>query len=124
MIKLLELPTFEDPRGILTVVEKEVPFDIKRVYYIYQVAGRRGGHRHKKTYQAFICVHGSCEVLSDDGLHQERIRLDSPRKMLLVPPEDWHVMENFSKDGVLLVLASEPYNPEDYIHEPYNRDHD
>ena len=72
MAYIIDLPTFKDERGNLTVVEKLLPFDIKRFYYIYDVTEKRGGHRHKKTIQALICLGGSCEVYINDGEKEER----------------------------------------------------
>ncbi len=120
MAKVIDLPTFSDSRGSLTVLEKVIGFDIKRVYYIYDANDEvRGGHRHKKSIQALINVKGSCEIFSDNGVKQETFLLDSPSKCLLLEPEDWHTMSKFTKDAVLLVLASEYYDKGDYIDEPY-----
>ena len=97
-----------------------MPFEVKRVFYIYDVdASDRGGHRHKATYQAAICIKGSCVVASDDGKEKQQFLLDSPDKCLVLNPEDWHVMREFSSDAFFLVFASECYNPDDYIFEPY-----
>ena len=119
MAYLIDLPTFEDERGKLTVIEKLLPFDIKRLYYIYDVTSKRGGHRHKKTIQALICLGGSCEVFIDNGEKKETILLDSPSKCLILEPKDWHTMDKFSKGSTLLVLASEYYDKDDYIDEGY-----
>lgn len=113
------LPTFGDERGHLTIAEKKIPFEIKRVYYIYGVNQKRGGHRHKTTDQALICLNGSCEVYMNNGKTEEVVLLDSPEKCLIVNREDWHTMDKFSKGSVLLVLASTPYNVDDYIDEEY-----
>ncbi len=119
----LDLPTYSDQRGSLTVIEKILPFDVKRVYYIYGCGGQvRGGHRHIKTMQGFVCLHGSCVVDWDNGKEQNSILLNKPSKMLMVPPEDWHVMRDFSPDAVLLVLASDTYDAADYIDEGYKHD--
>ncbi len=120
MAKIINLPIFSDSRGTLTVIEKVIGFDIKRVYYIYDANNEiRGGHRHKKTTQALVSVKGSCEIFSDNGIKQEIFILDSPNKCLILDSKDWHTMSNFSEDAVLLVLASEYYDKEDYIDEPY-----
>lgn len=121
MADLVPLPTFTDARGSLTVIERELPFPVRRVYYIYDVRAERGGHRHKNTYQAFVCVKGRCVVFWDNGEESGEVVLDRPDRLLLVPPQDWHVMRDFSPDAVLLVLASHPFDPEDYIPEPYER---
>jgi len=117
---LVDLPTFSDERGSLTVVERILPFEIRRVYYIYHATGKRGGHRHKRTIQALISVAGRCEVFVDNGQKQETFVLDVPNRALILEPQDWHTMENFSRDCVLLVLASEYYDRSDYIDEGYS----
>lgn len=119
MAYIIELPTFSDKRGKLTVIEKVLPFEIKRVYYIYEAKEKRGGHRHKKNIQALICLNGSCEIFINDGEKKETILLDSPSKCLIVEPKDWHTMDNFSDGSILLVLASEYYDINDYIDEEY-----
>ena len=115
------LPTHRDSRGMLTVIEKEVSFSIKRVYYIYGCNDApRGGHCHKKTIQALICISGSCIVDWKNTKEKGSVELSSPDKMLILQPEDYHIMKNFSSDAILLVLASELHDPEDYI---YIQDH-
>lgn len=114
------LKTFTDTRGNLTVIEKVVPFDIKRIFYIYGVDGSiRGGHRHHKTIQAAICIQGSCVITNNDGINKEEFILDMPDKCLILEPKDWHQMRNFSKDAILMVLASEFFDEADYIYEDY-----
>ncbi len=117
MAYIIELPSFCDERGRLTVLEKVLPYDIKRVYYMYNVTSKRGGHKHKKTIQALIALSGSCEVFVENVNKKETFVLDSNTKCLLVNPEDWHTMDSFSKGTILLVLASEYYDAEDYIEE-------
>ncbi len=119
MANIIEVPTFSDERGALSVVEKMLPFEIKRIYLIHGASGRRGGHRHKKNRQAMICVHGNCVVSNNDGEKQEVFTLNNPSKMLMLNTKDWHEMHSFSEDAVLLVLASEFYDINDYIDEPY-----
>lgn len=120
MASLIDLPSFHENRGSLTVIEKNIPFEIKRVFYIYNVDDSvRGRHRHHKTIQAAICISGNCRISSDDGMQINEYLLNSPDKCLILNPEDFHWMHNFSKDAILLVLASEYYNPVDYIFEPY-----
>lgn len=120
MPNIITLPSFTDSRGDLTVIERSLPFEIKRIYYIYNATDVRGGHRHKATHQALICVSGACEVFVHDGRHQQKVFLDSPDKCLVIDPQDWHTMKNDSKQAVLLVLASEYFDREDYIYEPYH----
>ena len=120
MPKLINLPTHTDSRGDLTVIEKCLPFDAQRIYYIYNSTTRRGGHRHKETIQALICVSGSVDVYVHDGESEKTITLNSPSQCLIVNPQDWHTMQNVSRETVLLVLASHHYNQEDYVDEPYH----
>jgi len=124
MAKIIQFKTFSDERGSLTVADNLqtlLPFAIKRMFYIYNVdASERGGHRHKTTWQAALCIKGSCIVYCDNGKEQKEFLLDSPDKFLLLAPEDWHIMKEFSKDALFLVFASENYDPNDYIFEPYH----
>ncbi len=123
MAYLASLKTFSDNRGHLTVAEREVPFDIKRVFFIYGMPADsvRGGHRHYETVHACICVKGSCRIYVDDGQRRSDFLLDAPQKCLILDPEDWHTMEDFSADCVLLVLASDYYKPEEYVYEGYEK---
>lgn len=108
-----------DERGQLVAIEglRNIPFDIKRVYYMYDtVEGvSRGFHAHKKLQQILICVHGSCKIKLDNGNEQEVILLDKPNEGLYVSNVMWREMYDFSPDAVLMVLASELYDEEDYI---------
>ncbi|MVN90741.1 sugar 3,4-ketoisomerase [Mucilaginibacter aquatilis] len=120
MAYLINIPTFTDARGNLTVLDEAIPFQIKRLFYIYGVDNSaRGGHRHHQTIQAAICIQGSCTIINDDGEHTEHIELDTPRKCLILETKDWHVMTNFSPDAILLVLASTAFDAADYIFDPY-----
>jgi len=119
MAYLIDLPTFSDARGSLTVVEKLLPFEIKRFYYIYDATAKRGGHRHKKTIQALICLGGSCEIYLNDGTKEEIVVLDTPNKCLIVETKDWHTMDKFTQGSTLLVFSSEFYDRDDYIDEEY-----
>lgn len=120
LIKLISLPKITDIRGSLTFVEGGglIPFDIKRVYYLYGVPPTlaRGGHAHYNLQQAVIAVSGSFEFILDDGKGlREKVLLDSPDKALLISNLTWREMENFSNNAVCLVLASEKYSASDYI---------
>lgn len=121
MAQLLNLQTFTDNRGNLTVLEKVIPFNINRIFYIYGVNdSRRGGHRHHKTTQAAICIRGKCKIYNNDGEGNESTYLlDRPNKCLILHPNDWHEMYEFSDDAILMVLASHYYNAKDYIYEKY-----
>jgi dTDP-4-dehydrorhamnose 3,5-epimerase-like enzyme len=119
---IINLPTYSDDRGSLTVIEKILPFDIKRVFFIYNPKGIRGGHRHKKTVQCLVCCKGECKVYVNNGKKKEIYHLNSPNLALILEPEDWHTMFDFSEDAVLLVLASDYYDKNDYIYEEYKKD--
>jgi len=120
MPELVNLQTHIDSRGNLTVIEKILPFDIKRIFYIYGVDhSERGGHRHRATVQFAVCLKGSCNIFCHDGVNQKNFLLDSPAKGLLLFPEDWHTMSEFTEDAILMVIASEHYDYADYIFEPY-----
>lgn len=120
MAEIINLKSFNDRRGCLTVIENEVPFDVKRVFYIYNVDDSiRGGHRHHKTIQAAVCIKGTCKIFNNDGIKEKIFELNSPEYCLILKPEDWHQMYEFSNDAVLLVLASEKFDPLDYIYERY-----
>lgn len=121
MAHIINLQTFKESKGILTVLDNIVPFEIKRLFYIYSVDdSERGGHRHHETHQAAICIQGSCNITNNNGKTTEVFKLDTPEKCLMLLPEDWHVMQNFSADAILLVLASTAFDPKDYIYEPYH----
>lgn len=122
MAELINLKTFADNRGNLTIIEKILPFEIKRIFFIYGVNdSERGGHRHKTTIQGAVSIQGSCEIWNSngDGKPLDKFPLDSPSKCMLLEPKDWHVMKNFTPDAILMVFASEYFDPEDYIYQPY-----
>jgi len=108
-----------DNRGQLVALEesKEIPFHIKRVYYMYDTLSDvvRGKHAHKKLEQILFCIHGSCKLRLDDGYSKEEIDLNNPNEGILITNNMWREMYDFSSDAVLLVLASELYDEEDYI---------
>jgi dTDP-4-dehydrorhamnose 3,5-epimerase-like enzyme len=119
LIQLVNFPPLGDDRGSLVALEahKTVPFDIKRVYYIFgtQVGVSRGFHAHRALQQVAVCVAGKCRMVLDDGQRRENVWLDSPTKGLLIGDLVWREMHDFSPDCVLLVLASEHYFENDYI---------
>jgi dTDP-4-dehydrorhamnose 3,5-epimerase-like enzyme len=120
MARIIDLKTFTDERGNLTVVEKVLPFDIKRVFYIYGVDdSKRGGHRHHKTIQAAVCIQGACRIYNNNNIEEQVFDLNQPSKCLILDPEDWHTMYDFSSDAILMVFASELYDEKDYIFESY-----
>lgn len=117
---IIELDRHHSARkGDISVVEngETVPFDTKRVYYLYDVPGGvdRGGHAHKELKQLIVAVSGSFTVILDDGTSKRSITLNRPYMGLLVVPGIWRVLEDFSSGSVCLVLASEKYDPADYI---------
>ncbi|MBD8698295.1 WxcM-like domain-containing protein [Sphingomonas sp. CFBP 13714] len=115
---IIDLPKISDPRGNLTFIEagRHVPFDIARVYYLYDVpgGGERGGHAHKQLRQLIIAMSGSFDVVLDDGLQTQRVHLNRSYQGLLVCPMIWRELDNFSSGSVCMVLASERYDEEDY----------
>lgn len=117
--EIIEGQVLGDNRGYLSVLEENItiPFPIKRVFYIYGTAigVRRGFHAHYKTRQALVCVSGQCKVFLDNIERKRDVLLDSPTKVLILEPNDWHEMYDFTPDCVLLVLASHLYDSEDYI---------
>lgn len=119
MAYIIDLLTVTDERGSVTVAEKTLPFDIKRVYWVYQFNAKRGGHRHKKTIQALVCINGSCEIFINNGKETKTVLLDRSNKCLILDPEDWHTMDGLDSSCVLMVMSSEYYDKDDYIHEGY-----
>lgn len=116
--KLVNLPKISDPRGNLTFVEgmNHIPFDIRRVYYLYDVPGgaERGGHAHKELHQIIIAMSGSFDVVLDDGRERKRVHLNRSYNGLYVCPMIWRELDNFSSGSVCMVLASNVYDEEDY----------
>lgn len=108
-----------DSRGQLVALEelKDIPFRIKRVYYMYDTGDgvRRGFHAHKSLEQILICIHGSCKILLDNGTEKKVVPLEKPYEGLYVSSMMWREMYDFSPDAVLMVLASEIYDESDYI---------
>lgn len=119
LIKLISFPSLGDDRGSLVALEslQSIPFDIKRVYYIFgtKQGVARGFHAHKQLKQVAVCVTGRCRMVLDDGKHREEVWLDSASKGILIEDMVWREMHDFSEDCVLLVLASEHYDESDYI---------
>jgi hypothetical protein len=119
LCKFITLPKIADPRGNLTFVESErhVPFEIKRVFYLYDVPGGadRGGHALRRCHQFLIAMSGSFDVLLNDGKNQQRLHLNRSYYGLHIPPMIWREMDNFSSGAVCLALASEAYDEKDYF---------
>ena len=120
MAHIIDLDTFTNEKGNLTVIEKVIPFEIKRIFYIYGVdSSVRGGHRHHRTRQAVICLQGHCAIRNVDGTGTGIFTLDQPGKCLILEPGDWHEMYDFSADAIVMILASEYFDVNDYIYERY-----
>ncbi|WP_278820326.1 sugar 3,4-ketoisomerase [Hoylesella nanceiensis] len=121
--KIIELPRITDPRGNLTVAEanKNIPFDIKRVYWLYDVPGGecRGGHAHKQIKEILIAVSGSFHVTLDNGKEKQTFLLNHPYQGLLIDTKIWRTLDDFSSGAVCVVLASDFYDENDYIYD-YN----
>ncbi len=121
--KLVDLPKINDPRGNLTFIEggRHVPFEIKRVFYLYDVPGGadRGGHALKCCHQFLIAMSGSFDVIAYDGKEKQRFHLNRSYNGLYLPPMIWREMDNFSSGSVCLALASELYDANDYYRD-YN----
>lgn len=117
-IKFIEIPKIQDRRGNLAIIEKDVvPFEIKRVYYLFDVPSNayRGGHAHKNLRQVLIALSGSFDVIFDDGNNRKIITLNKPDKGLIIPTGIWRELENFSSGSVCLALASDEFDEADYI---------
>jgi hypothetical protein len=116
--RLIELPKIADPRGNLTFIEggRHVPFEIKRMYYLYDVPGgaERGGHAHKTLHQFILALSGSFDVVLDDGTEQKRFHLNRSYYGIYVCPMIWRQLDNFSSASVCAVLASNLYDEVDY----------
>jgi len=116
---VLEMEKNHNPAGNITVYQNgsSQPFDVRRVYYLYDVPGgsERGGHAHKELYQLIVAAGGSFDVILDDGKNKKIIQLNRPYYGLLVVPGIWREIVNFSSGAICLVLASEKYSEEDYI---------
>jgi hypothetical protein len=116
--RIIDLPKINDPRGNLTFIEagRHIPFDIKRVYYLYDVPGgaERGGHAHRALHQLIIAMSGSFDVILKDGTQQQRFHLNRSYSGLLICPMIWREIDNFSSGSVCMVLASNFYAESDY----------
>ncbi len=117
---LLIIPKIEDPRGNLSVIENNViPFEIKRVYYLYDVpsGAERGGHSHKEQQEFLVALSGSFDVILNDGKQEKKVTLNKPFEGLLITNGIWRELKNFSSGAVCLVIASDVFSEEDYIRE-------
>ena len=116
---IIKLSKIQNRAGNITIVEsnQNVPFDIKRIYYLYDIPGgeSRGGHAHKNLYQLIVAVGGSFEILLDDGINKKVVRLNRPDIALMIVPGIWRELFEFSSGAISMVLASEKYDENDYI---------
>jgi oxalate decarboxylase/phosphoglucose isomerase-like protein (cupin superfamily) len=116
--KIIDIPKINNTRGNIGVIENDtIPFDVKRVYYLFDVpsGAKRGGHAHKKLKQVLIAISGSFDVVLKNGKSKEIVTLNRPDKGLLIENNIWRELENFSSGSVCLVLASEEFSENDYI---------
>lgn len=122
MASLINIPVYTDERGSLAVIQEICPFPIKRIFHIHNVPRNevRGKHGHIDNRIILTAVSGSCSVFYNNGIDQENIILESPSLALLLEPEDWHSLSNFSGDCVLLAMCSEQYSKDDYFFEEPN----
>lgn len=117
-VEIITIPKIEDYRGNIAIIENDVlPFEMKRVYYLFDVpsSAQRGGHSHKEQLEFLIPLSGSFDVLLKDGNQTQKVTLNKPDKGLLINVNIWRELENFSSGAVCLVLASEVFSEEDYI---------
>ena len=118
-VAILHMPMVNDLRGNLSFgeIQRHVPFDVKRYFLVFDVASEkiRGEHAHRQLHQLLICVGGRCHVVTDDGTERHEFVLDSPTKAVYIPPMVWATQYKFTRDAILLVLASDFYDSSDYI---------
>ena len=121
LINIINFKSLGDERGGLVALEahEDIPFDIKRVYYLSGTKSSvaRGFHAHKELRQVAVCITGQCRFIMDDGSAKKEIIMDSPDKGIVIDKMQWHEMHDFSEDCVLLVMASDHYDESDYIRE-------
>lgn len=119
--KLIELPKISDPRGNLTFIEgsKHIPFEIKRIYYLYDIPGgaHRAGHAHQKLHQVVVAIAGSFDITLNDGFSQDKVHLNRSYQGLYIPPMIWRDIDNFSSGAVCMAMASEWFEETDYYRE-------
>lgn len=123
LVRWIDLSSNEDSRGILTSIEsgQDIPFELKRIYYLHNIKSARGGHAHRDTYQMVIALRGNCEITLSDGKHSKSFILDNPNKGLCFGPMLWIEIPKLTSDSIVLVLASTHYDKNRSIrtHEEY-----
>lgn len=117
LVELIRVPSFTTDGTLTQLQSPEIPFDVKRVYFIQgvSVGAIRGAHTHKETRQILFCIQGSIKMVLDNGKKREEIILDKPNLGIFLEPRMWHEMQDFKKDTILLILASKEYKVDDYI---------
>ena len=115
MAKILLIPQFKNSTGTISVIEKKIKFKVKRVYFIYDIKGIRGGHKHKKAKQFLMCLKGKCDLIIVHNKKKKKIHLSNNKKGVLLNPSDWHEIRNTNNKTIIAVLASEFYDKKDYI---------
>lgn len=117
LVKLIKVPSVLTDGTLVQLQSPEIPFDIKRAYFIYgvSVGAVRGAHTHRETVQVLFCIQGRIVVNLDDGKRGEKVVLDKPNVGVLLEPGIWHEMQDFQKDTIILVLASKKHEPADYV---------
>ena len=117
LVKLVEVTAISTDGTLVQLQKPEIPFEIKRVYHIFGVSegAVRGAHTHKETMQVMFCIQGSIVIALDNGKNKEKVFLNKPNVGVLLEPGVWHEMQEFKKNTILLVLASEKHKPEDYV---------
>lgn len=118
MARLINLKTFTDTRGSLTVIERVIPFEIKRIFYVNGPDYFKNGGSHQHMKQAVICLKGSCLIINHAGTEEQHFVLNSADQCLLLAPEDRHEMLEITDESILMVLASEPFAHEEHVQEP------
>ena len=116
MAKIIKIKKYSNTTGSLNVIEKNVPFKIKRVFFIYNIKGSRGKHGHKKTLQGIVCLQGSASIKIIKKKIEKKVKLSRNTSLLLINKNEWIEIYNTSKDCIILVLASEPYDKNDYFY--------
>ena len=117
-MKWIEIPQHKDERGTLGVIDGQLPFTIKRVFYMYDVKTMRGGHGHHKTLLALLAISGGCVVdIVAKGKDHKKVQLEGPHQVLLLEPGEWHLLKEFQPGTIVMVFASTKYDPKDYFYE-------
>lgn len=122
-MEIIDVPVYTSDTGSLAAIDNLLPFDIKKVLCIYGIkpGAERGGHGHKKTRQGLICINGSCKISIYGSGEEIEVILDDPSKCLVLEPEDWHTMSDFTVGAVLLAFGSEHHSKDDYVYDKFRK---